>query len=398
MQTLTNLRKAIEAGKTCVFACKDAHSDDVDGHDLKYWPRRGEKIIYKSEGGRIDYETINCVPTIFENGDRAFYNKTSSLKIDAAHIVVAPKPNQHNELLWREDGEAVVAISKGGNREEMARFQNPALVDDPPAATTLHREKRNDQWVVKTGSGDDAEVRDTFGSLDALHEEYMDLYEPFIPDNEFPRPVEDDDFTFMAFPDADNDAHDEPVIVEHGRSTKLSEYAVDDRERDDGRSMSVDGGARSGGSTTGQSSEPDTDVSPEDVDTQQGSSSVDSTAESSPDPVVSSTETPPSTATINPHELTGQHTDRFGIETLQTWASGAALPHDEQFQQLVDAIENLNPEAAAHIDTPEDIPTVVGVGTAGSSHPAKDSPSKPSGSEPTHKETDDNDDSTFNLL
>jgi type I site-specific restriction endonuclease len=54
MQTLTNLRKAIEAGKTCVFACKDAHSDDVDGHDLKYWPRRGEKIIYKSEGGRID--------------------------------------------------------------------------------------------------------------------------------------------------------------------------------------------------------------------------------------------------------------------------------------------------------------------------------------------------------
>lgn len=368
MQTLTNLRKAIEADKTCVFACKDAHSDDVDGHDLKYWPTRGEKIIYESGGGRIDYGTINCVPTTDENGNRAFYNKTSSLKIDNAHVVVAERPAEHNELLWREDGEAVIAISKGGDREELARFENTTLVDDPPVATTLHREKRQDQWIVKTGRGDGAEVVGTFDSLDALHEEYMDLYAPFIPDNEFPRPVEDDDFTFMAFPDADNDDHNEPVIVEHGRATKLSEYASDDVAIDEAGPLSVAGDdtENTDPTSTSQASEPDKETA-DDRSDQQGSSDPTSGPESSPDPTVSSTQTPPSTATINPHELTGQHSDRFGIETLQTWASGTTLPNGEQFQQFVDAVESVNPEAATYIEAPEDIPAVMGVGTAGSS-------------------------------
>jgi hypothetical protein len=368
MQTLTNLRKAIEAEKTCVFACKDAHSDDVDGHDLKYWPTRGEKIIYRSEGDTIDYDTINCVPEVLSSGDRTFYNKTSYLKLDTAHVAVAPRPDTHSELLWREDGEEIVAVSNGREREALARFGNAELAGDPPAATTMHREKQGDQWVVKTGNGSDAQIEDAFDDLDALEEEYMDLYAPFIPENEFPRPVEDDDFTFMAFPDADNDDHTEPVVVEHGRATKLSELATSDTDamEIDDDPLSVDGDE---GADQPTNHEVGGNPQPENTNdsSQQGSSDSTPEPESSPDPAVSSTQTPPSTATINPHELTGQHNDRFEIETLQTWASGAALPNSEQFQQFVDAVESVNPEAAAFIQGPEDIPTVMGVGTAGSS-------------------------------
>jgi hypothetical protein len=368
MQTLTNLRKAIEAEKTCVFACKDAHSDDVDGHDLKYWPTRGEKIIYRSEGDTIDYDTINCVPEVLSSGDRTFYNKTSYLKLDTAHVAVAPRPDTHSELLWREDGEAIVAVSKGGDREELARFGNAELAGDPPAATTMHREKQGDQWVVKTGTGSDTHIEAAFDDLDALEAEYMDLYAPFIPENEFPRPVEDDDFTFMAFPDADNDDHTEPVLVEHGRATKLSELAASDTD-----AMEIDDDPLSvgGDEVADQPTNHEVGGNPQPENTndssQQGSSDSTPEPESSPDPAVSSTQTPLSTATINPHELTGQHNDRFEIETLQTWASGAALPNSEQFQQFVDAVESVNPEAAAFIQGPEDIPTVMGVGTAGSS-------------------------------
>jgi hypothetical protein len=149
--------------------------------------------------------------------------------------------------------------------------------------------------------------------------------------------------------------------------------------------------------STNQASEPDKETA-DDRSDQQGSVAPTPDPESSPDPAVSSTQTPPPPTTINPHELTGQHNDRFEIETLQTWASGAALPNKEQFQQFVDAVESVNPEAATFIEAPEDIPTVMGVGTAGSSYPAEDSSHKPSDPEPTQEETDDNDTSTFDLV
>jgi len=360
-QTLTNLRKAIEAERTCIFTCKDATSDDTESHGITYWPERGEKVIYDTDGQTVDYSTITCVSETFDTGERVFYNMTNKLRFDSGNrIAVAPDHDDHQSLVWREQGNVIAVVSKrsGSDDKTITQFSDPELAVDPPAGTTLHREKVNDKWVVKTGEGDDAEVEDVYDDLDALQEDYIDLYEPFIPDVEFPRPVEDDDFAFMVFPDDDNDDHNEPVIVDHGRTTKLSAYATKgEPKEEDPRSAAGD-----------QSSEPDesdTTNASDPTDTQQRSADPTPEEESSPDPAVSSTETPPPEATINPHELTDE-LDSIDIGILNTWASGTALPRGEGFEKFVDAVGRVNPKAADYLDRPEDIPTVMGVGTAGS--------------------------------
>lgn len=225
MQTLTNLRKAVENGRTCVFACKDATADDTESHDIRHWPRRAEKVIYDTEGDTIDYETITCVNETFDTGERHFYNRTRSLKINRNKTVVAPAHEDHNELVWREQGDAVVAISKrsGSENAELKQFSSSEIAVDPPADTTLHREKINDQWVVKRGEGDEADVEATYDDKDALEEDWMDLYEPFIPEVEFPREIEADDFEIVVFPDADNDQYDRPQIYRRNRLEPLFE-------------------------------------------------------------------------------------------------------------------------------------------------------------------------------
>ena len=47
MQTLTNLRKAIDVHKLCVFACKDGTANHGR---FDYWAQRCEGIIYDTSG------------------------------------------------------------------------------------------------------------------------------------------------------------------------------------------------------------------------------------------------------------------------------------------------------------------------------------------------------------
>jgi hypothetical protein len=225
MQTLTNLRKAVESGRTCVFACKDATADDTESHGIRHWPRRAEKVVYDTDGDTIDYDTITCVNETFDTGERHFYNRTRSLKINRNKTVVAPAHEDHNELVWRERGDAVVAISKrsGSEDAELKQFSSVEIAVDPPADSTLHREKINDQWVVKRGEGDEAEVEATYDEKDALQEDWMDLYEPFIPEIEFPREVEEDDFEIVVFPDEDNPDYDRAQVYSHNRLDPLFE-------------------------------------------------------------------------------------------------------------------------------------------------------------------------------
>jgi ribosomal protein L37E len=342
MQTLTNLRKAIEVDKTCIFTCKDASGDDVDGHGLKHWPTRGERIIYESDGGEIDYGTINCVPKTYPNGDRAFYNKTSSLKIDSSRVVVAPKSEAHSQLLWREQNNAIVALSRrSGEKVKLMQFSSPQMVADPPMAKTVHREKLGDEWIVKTGDGDTAEIKARYPNLDALQEEWMDLYEPFIPDVEFPRPVEDGDFTFVAFPDANNPDHDKPMVVYHGRMEPLF-----------GEGREVDG--KSSTAESGSATLSADQSSPTTAEATDKGEATTPTSESEPIP------------SVNPHELTDQFNTGFGIEQLGTWATGTIVPQGDDYSQLVDLIERANPDAAAWIDGPQDVPQVLGNGKGGS--------------------------------
>ncbi|MFD1588508.1 type IV secretion system protein VirD4 [Halorientalis brevis] len=214
MQTLTNLRKAIESDRLCVFTCKDA---TADGKGLTYWPQRGEKIIYDVDGSEIDYDTVTCANDVDEKGRRTFYNKTSKFQLDEETYAVRPNTSGRNPLSWHEDEGDVVATAKDGY--EAARFSGPEAVDNPsPTEVQAYRTKNDDdEWIVQEGS----EQHGPYGSLDELRQEWQDLYAPFIPENEFPRMPTPDDFVFVVFPDDDNEQYSEPMLYEQGQEWPL---------------------------------------------------------------------------------------------------------------------------------------------------------------------------------
>lgn len=218
MQTLTNLRKAIEGDRLCVFTCKDA---TASGHEFTYWPQRGEKVVYDVDGGEIDYSTITCVADIDETGNRTFYNKTSKFQIDEDTFAVRPASDERNPLSWHEDAGDVVATAKNGY--EAARFPSAGAADvpSPPEVTAYRTKTDNDEWVVQEGD----ERYGPYGSLDELREEWQDLYAPFIPENEYPRMPTPEDFVFVMFPDDDNSEFGEPMLYEQGDLQPL--FAMD---------------------------------------------------------------------------------------------------------------------------------------------------------------------------
>ena len=214
MQTLTNLRKAIEGNRLCVFTCKDA---TASGHEFTYWPRRGEKVIYDVDGGEIDYSTISCVADVDEDGERTFYNKTSKFQLDEETYAVRPMSEGRNPLSWHEDDGDVLATAKDGY--EAARFPSTGAADvpSPPEVQAYRTKTDDDEWIVQAGE----ERYGPYGSLDELREEWQDLYAPFIPENEYPRMPTPDDFVFVVFPDDDNSGYSEPMLYEQGELRPL---------------------------------------------------------------------------------------------------------------------------------------------------------------------------------
>lgn len=211
-KTLTNLRKAIESDRLCVFTCKDA---TAKGKGLTYWPWRGEKLIYDTDGGEVNYDEITCVKEVDEAGNRTFYNGETNIPVDGDGVAVRPQAD--DSLTWHEDGDAVVATA--GDGSEVARFDDiDGLADASPEEVGAYRTLNDqEQWVVKTGT----ETHGPYGTLTELREDWQELITPFIPEREFPRAPTDDDFVFVVFPDNDNEEYDEPVLYEQGEQRCL---------------------------------------------------------------------------------------------------------------------------------------------------------------------------------
>jgi len=252
MQTLTNLRKAIEGDRLCVFTCKDA---TASGHEFTYWPQRGEKVIYDVDSGEIDYSTISCVADVDENGDRTFYNKTSRFQIDEDAYAVRPTSEGRNPLSWHESSGDIVATAKDGY--EAARFPSAGAADipSPPEVTAYRTKTDGDEWVVQEGD----ERYGPYGSLDELREDWQDLYAPFIPENEFPREPTPDDFVFVVFPDDDNREYSEPMLYEQG---ELRPLFSDDRDAPAPSTMEVE--QEISGEDTGEVEDVEAEASMED--------------------------------------------------------------------------------------------------------------------------------------
>jgi hypothetical protein len=259
-QTLTNLRKAVEQGKKCVFACKDGSYDPEDFEDeadipdhaslFEYWPRRGERVIYDTEGHgqniTADFDRLTFVneTTTDEHGrvtDRIFYNKSSQMKIEPG--VGALRPKTSNSLQWRErsTGDAttdteIVLEDKGKRQTIRGRFENAAAVfeaerEDVPA----YYETTPDGYTVHANG-----AQKTYESKGAMRQDFKYIRPPFIPEREFTDAAGDtrlptaDDFMFIVYPDDNNDEYDGPYIYEHGELRPLipDESNTEDEEAD----------------------------------------------------------------------------------------------------------------------------------------------------------------------
>lgn len=224
MQTLTNLRKAINAGRKCVFACKDG----TGNHDeFGYWARRGEQILYDtSQDGtqtQIDTTTLTFVNETDSKGNRQFYNKGTHLRIEDG--VYPVRPQTATSGVWKEDGDAIVFRDSEGT--EHARFDGPAELATPSVdAVDAYYERHDDEFVVWT-NGD----KHVYGSREELEDDWTRIYEPFIPETEFERMPTEDDFIFIVFPDSDTAGVTEPQIYETGDVQSIAEIVSDEASR-----------------------------------------------------------------------------------------------------------------------------------------------------------------------
>lgn len=277
-QTLTNLRKAVEQGKKCIFACKDGSYDEDDFDDpdnipehgslFEYWGRRGENVIFDTSGrgGNIttDYSELTFVSETTDDG-RIFYNRGREMQIEAG--VGALRPDTSDSLRWRErsTGEAVadteiVIEEKIDNGRVLSRFESPeAIFEADPEAFPAYYEYVEGEYVVHS-NGTEA----TFETKDAMTENFKLIREPFIPEREFvdssgdTRMPTEDDFMFVIYPDDNNDEYDGPQIYEHGEVRPL----VDDKSNGESsdeteRSTDAEGTPTEGEASSQQATESD---------------------------------------------------------------------------------------------------------------------------------------------
>lgn len=276
-QTLKNLGKAIATESLCVFACKDASGDDNDSRDITYWPRRGERILYDTDGNSIDYDTLTCAREMDDNGNRIFYNRSSKYEM-MPDVYAVRDADDSDELIWRETGTGGILVeTDSGSR--LGQFDSPANVADPDRRDVrAYREQNDDgEWVVRVGGNQHG----PYATLGELRDDWQDLYAPFIPENEFDREPREEDFCFVVFPDDDNGNYTGPQYYEQGDLDPL----FDDEENPLAELTTIDSTDAESNSESGGDSDatPESEPSPTDTEQETAPASADSDSDNPTD-------------------------------------------------------------------------------------------------------------------
>jgi len=241
-QTLTNLRKAVNSGRFCVFTLKD---ESANKGEFAHWGRRGEQIIYDSwrEGNRtaIDHDRLTFVSGVDDDGHRHFYNKASHVEFEDGIYALRPAYDENTEqslqIEWREMPAGVVCRDSTGAVH--ARFDEIADIADAStnAFPAYYEYDRSEQEFVVWNDGE----KHRYNSRDELEADWRRIYAPFVPEHEFDRLPTEDDFMFVVFPDGDNEEFDEPQIYEKGNLRPLhSGLEIRDAPSDEGNARNED--------------------------------------------------------------------------------------------------------------------------------------------------------------
>jgi hypothetical protein len=211
MQTLTNLRKAVNESKFCVFAVKPPTENGRAPTDapFDYWVQRGEQVVYRTERNgthvkSIDYDEVTCVRETTAASHRRFYNGDPLILEDET---IPLRPGSDEDLAWWErDGELIAETETG---DTVAHFNTVHSFEDVEKGDFPAYASNDGGTITVYEGGETHEYEDT----DMMKREWSYIHEPFIPALEFddtlPTP---DDFAFVVFPLADSGV-DEPMVI-----------------------------------------------------------------------------------------------------------------------------------------------------------------------------------------
>ncbi|RJT04725.1 type IV secretion system DNA-binding domain-containing protein [Halococcus sp. IIIV-5B] len=332
MQTMTNLRKAMDVGMKCVFTTKDGSYNEAEIEDpenvpdhssvFEYWARRGERIMYDD-----DLEDLIFARERNDDGELWYYNQSNDFMIDERREFVALRPaRKGSETVWRDDGDEIVLADDSG--EIYARFGGAKDLADPPVeAFPAYYEYDTDgegQYHVQAGG-----EQQVFRTKDEMKAEWTPVVEPFIPDIEFtdengePNTPTAEDFEFVIFPDGNNEQYDEPMVYKHGEvvGPLLPEdmrmpSSVVSRDPDEVEASEADEASEASEPSEGTPASESTEASesPEEATDSTG----DTDSESSPDSVsAESTENSTGSEDAEATESSQPTTDNMGSESSE---------------------------------------------------------------------------------
>jgi len=252
--------KAVNTDRRCLYVTKD---ESEGKGDLGYWGKRLETGLYDRQSGKqgpqVEPPAEAALPAVGDGVDTRFILGASltepagdspverELYNTRDDLYVEERPNQSNvralrpaaddythegagrtpAVTWTEyveDGETSALTASDKASGEFLRVESvDALTDSDrlrsAAPAYYYYEEQSEEYVLHV-DGEEKRYQSKVEILDNWHH----IKQPYVPQTEFERPVTEDDFAIVVFPNADNEQYDQPVHYRHGECTPLYEY------------------------------------------------------------------------------------------------------------------------------------------------------------------------------
>ncbi len=222
-QPIVNMRKAVDRGDVCVFACRDGTAAE---DDFAYWAKRIERVLYHAEhtGRDMEVDRSKFILAKRENEEgRQFYNKRTDYELDDDVWALRPTANSRVPVRWIDDGEEIVVEDNDSGTFATFDSVEDAVEGDRSAVPAYYEYRADEDEYVLYHDGD----KRHYASEEEILDEWSRFKAPYVPEADFETPIKEvseDDFTFVVFPDDDNDRYDGPQVYEDGEVVPLEAY------------------------------------------------------------------------------------------------------------------------------------------------------------------------------
>lgn len=201
-QTLSNLQKAYDENRRCIFVFQDTYDPD-DNSDLIQRARDAVRIL--TDPPAVAYQ---------DTQSRRFYNQSDRMEVNEDHYAVRSRTetgerNSHTYWWERPDGTVALTDSSGPDGTAFAEFNSLQSVIDPdadevPAYYTYDRAEK--EYIVTDNQANGGANRTIYTDKEEFKHDWAKIYPPFIPENEFGnRLPTHEDWTCIIFPNDDKD-------------------------------------------------------------------------------------------------------------------------------------------------------------------------------------------------